>query len=106
MKPFLFALLILFSIHCNAQWELLQSNSTEDLTEITFLDGDRGYICGSNGTFIRSIDGGENWFLKDLNIPIEGFELASLHFTSMNVGHIAGHENYDQKMFKPLRIHF
>jgi photosystem II stability/assembly factor-like uncharacterized protein len=67
MKKFLIGVAILltvFKINCFAQitgWELVQSNTTEDLNSIYFYDYQYGFAVGNSGTVLKSVDSGKTW---------------------------------------------
>ncbi|MFH2144142.1 MAG: YCF48-related protein [Bacteroidota bacterium] len=44
-----------------AQWISLNSNTTENLNHVQFLNDSVGFIVGNNGTVLKTIDYGNNW---------------------------------------------
>ena len=60
---FIILFLIALSYSSFAQWEWLNPYPQgTDLWNIHFVDGsETGYALGSNGTIIKTIDGGSNW---------------------------------------------
>jgi len=65
--------LSLFSLtHLNAQWEMLNAGTAEELNDIDFIDENVGWISGDNGILYKINDGGESWHLlpenKELHI--------------------------------------
>ncbi|MCE2503603.1 MAG: hypothetical protein J4G05_06065 [Chlorobi bacterium] len=44
----------------HAQWYSVNSNTTENLWDIVFVDEDTGY-CGGHGVILQTTDGGEGW---------------------------------------------
>ena len=48
-------------------WKLCSSVLTENsLSDISFSDSSKGWLVGSNGTLLKTIDGGENWEHKTI----------------------------------------
>ena len=48
-------------------WKLCSSVLTENsLSDISFSDSSKGWLVGSNGTLLKTIDGGENWEQKTI----------------------------------------
>ena len=54
-----FALAI--SAVANAQWQLQDSHTTADLRGIHNVGGGAAWASGTNGTVLRTLDGGDNW---------------------------------------------
>ncbi len=60
-------LLILLTAHCSlltasaATWTKQPSGTMAWLRSVYFLDQNRGWVAGSNGTLLRTTDGGESW---------------------------------------------
>lgn len=42
-------------------WYALNSNTTESLNEISFLDAKTGYVAGTNGKLLKTTDGGDGF---------------------------------------------
>ena len=61
MKKFIIALLVLIPLSLNAQWEILNEGFKGSINTIDFVNENVGWIAGSNGTLVKTIDGGENW---------------------------------------------
>ncbi len=58
---FIHVVSLLIITHSQAQWINVESGSTENLYSISFPTEEIGYICGENGTLIKTIDGGNHW---------------------------------------------
>lgn len=69
-------------------WRQQQTNTNADLNSIFFINHDIGWAVGSEGTILKTTDGGETWTLKssgvsnDLNSvcftdPLTGFAVSS-----------------------------
>jgi len=63
-RSFLFAALILLQIPVIAQWIQQNSNTSNDLYDIHFINDSTGFAVGYNGTFLKTNDRGENWHLS------------------------------------------
>ena len=63
MKQILFfiSLSAFWTTNLNAQWYQVNTNTTENLYDIFFVDSLEGYCVGDNGIILRTSDGGENW---------------------------------------------
>jgi photosystem II stability/assembly factor-like uncharacterized protein len=60
------SLLFLLCLFCSQTvsavvWQKRNSNTLAWLRDVYFLDEKRGWIAGSDGTFLETADGGENW---------------------------------------------
>jgi photosystem II stability/assembly factor-like uncharacterized protein len=64
---FSFFYLILTAQFVTAQWYLQQSGTTENLESVYFVDQNTGWVCGSNGTIIKTTNGGLNWIAQNSN---------------------------------------
>lgn len=62
MRPLLL-LLLLFASLAHAQWTPQQSHTTAGLRGIHNVNGSVAWASGSNGTILRTTDGGSNWQL-------------------------------------------
>ncbi|MFZ6032401.1 MAG: YCF48-related protein [Melioribacter sp.] len=80
-------ILLFLSTDILAGWEKLNSNTTEWLTDVVFVDTKIGYAVGRNGTIVKTIDGGDNWENISLRIN-EWFK--SLFFFNEDHGFIVG----------------
>jgi len=55
------ALVTLFSCNASAQWVLQKSQTTADLRGIDSVSVEVAWASGTNGTVLRTTDGGEHW---------------------------------------------
>lgn len=87
MKKKIFIIIFFINISIFAGWEKLKSNTNEWLTDAYFVDDFIGYAVGTNGTIIKTIDGGDNWSNVSINIPEW---LTSVYFFDKDHGFIVG----------------
>lgn len=78
MKAILTLLLTLGVPAANAQWQILNSNTTADLSGIYAVDHSVAWASGSKGTILRTQDGGRTW--QSCAVPPGG---ANLNFRSV-----------------------
>jgi photosystem II stability/assembly factor-like uncharacterized protein len=81
-------LLLSFSLQIYSQrnWTVVNPNTTDNLVDICFADNNYGWIISSNGTLLRTSDGGENW-----NASIISYQnLNAIKFVNDNEGWIVG----------------
>lgn len=60
-KILIFALLLIFSVSIKADWKKINSNTFAWLHSVYFVNQNKGWIVGSNGTFLETNDGGATW---------------------------------------------
>lgn len=63
IKLFIASMLLLMASTAgkSQNWVTLNTGTTEDLKALQFLDANTGFAAGSNGTLIKTSDGGSNW---------------------------------------------
>ena len=92
MKNIITSIVILFTsiLFGQTNWTMVNSNTTNNLRDITFTSTNIGYIVGDNGTVLKSIDGGNNWssIFSDFTQTF-----ISTSFVNDNVGYILTSEN-------------
>ncbi len=64
-------------------WIQQQTNSTADLSSIYFVNPNLGWAVGSEGTILKTTNGGDNWVLKSSGVTSD---LLSVHFTDPLTG--------------------
>jgi photosystem II stability/assembly factor-like uncharacterized protein len=89
IKFFLISILIISLSYSQDGWELQNSDSTEFLNDVYFLDKNIGWIVGRDGTILNTINGGENWTKQNSGATLE---LTSVQFLNESVGWIVGDE--------------
>lgn len=65
------------------QWRVLDSGVDVHLYEIQFLDAEYGYVCGDQGTVLKSTDAGSTW--TNVNVP-STYPVRALCFISKSEG--------------------
>ena len=68
-------------------WEIQISGTTENLSGVSFIDENNGWIVGGNGTILHTTDGGNDWILQQ-NVTAE--YLSDIFFIDGNNGWIVG----------------
>jgi len=69
------------------QWSYQVSNTTQFLYDVAFVDSNKGWAVGKNGTIIFTTDGGELWSPQNAGTSED---LESVCFPSESVGYIVG----------------
>ncbi|KPK84904.1 MAG: hypothetical protein AMS27_08785 [Bacteroides sp. SM23_62_1] len=70
-----------------ASWDILETGTTEFLSDIFFIDSNTGWAVGNNGTIIKTIDGGNHWVSQNSETT---YRLESVFFIDMNTGFVVG----------------
>jgi photosystem II stability/assembly factor-like uncharacterized protein len=60
-KFFILSLCLIFFQTANAEWMKQNSNTLAWLHDIYFINEKKGWITGSDGTFLETTDGGKSW---------------------------------------------
>ena len=68
-------------------WELQQSDTTEALFRVNFIDQEEGWVAGSYGTILHTRDGGKSW--ERQKTPVEE-HLFGLNFINRRQGWAVG----------------
>jgi len=73
------------------QWKPQVSGATNNLFSLSFPVNDQvGHICGSEGTILKTEDGGKKWTIKNSGT---NFDLYEIHFFDTNKGFAVGTGN-------------
>ncbi|HRK01010.1 MAG TPA: YCF48-related protein [Ignavibacteria bacterium] len=80
---------ILKTTNAGLNWIEKQSNTIQNLNEVTFADENTGYVCGDTGTVLKTTDGGENWEKLSINVNVN---LNSIDFLDLQTGIVVGKE--------------
>ena len=76
----------LFS-QANWEWTMQESGTTAHLNDVYFVDNMTGWVVGSNGTILKTSDGGVSWAAQTSETDQE---LSSIHFIDENIGWATG----------------
>jgi photosystem II stability/assembly factor-like uncharacterized protein len=68
-------------------WSQQTSNYDSTLTNVYFVNQDIGYVCGSKGTILKTVNGGTNWLAQNSGVT-DG--LAVIQFIDKNIGYASG----------------
>ena len=68
-------------------WERQQSNTTNFLDGVFFLDTSEGWVVGGGGVVLHTTDGGQNWRPQWCDTK---YDLKAIHMTSSKRGWIVG----------------
>jgi len=105
MKPKIFTsififfslfLLLLNTANSQSVWttQYLSGVNESQLRKIQFINQLTGWACGSNGTLIKTTNGGENWTLVSLGT---NNYLTSLYFLDQNTGWVGADDSFIRK---------
>lgn len=63
MKKTFFLVLIFFTnpIFLEAQWNTINTGTTNNLFSVYFIDSKKGFVAGDKGSLLKTLDGGDNW---------------------------------------------
>ena len=84
--------LLILPLSLSAQWSEVNSNTTEDLSDIFFIDGVTGFCAGQNGTLLKSIDAGINW--TTINTPTAN-DIVKIQFINEDIGFFQTYDHND-----------
>ena len=92
---FLTLVLILICNVVNSQWYVLNPSPTSNhLRSVHFINVNTGWIGGSNGTILKTTNGGSSWATQSITSP---YTVYDIKFVSDNVGFLC---TGDGKIFK------
>jgi photosystem II stability/assembly factor-like uncharacterized protein len=84
--------LAFLNIQILSQWEIINEGFKGWINTIDFVNENVGWIAGSNGTLLKTSDGGENWV--DILSSNENWNLSQVDFINESVGWAVG-SKYD-----------
>lgn len=87
----LIASMLVITISEAQTWTTLTSGSTSNFKSIHFPTSSVGYVTGTNGTILKTINGGTTWQSMTSNYP--GYFFWDVHFTSADTGFVCGESN-------------
>ena len=68
-------------------WELLATGTTADLFSVHCINKDTVFACGTDGTIIKTTDGGENWTILNTGTNVL---LKKIRFANDTLGYAVG----------------
>jgi photosystem II stability/assembly factor-like uncharacterized protein len=71
-----------------ATWNAQSSGTGHPLHSVYFTDANTGYAVGDYGVFLKTVDGGQTWDLRQLDVTF----YRSVFFVTRNKGYITGDE--------------
>ncbi len=82
-----------------SQWTQLTSGTTNNLMGVSFVNQNLGYVCGDNGTILKTIDGGINWVPQNSGVT---YQLTHMQFLDANNGYAASYSFPGGKLLKTV----
>ena len=99
--------IILRTTNGGTLWSVVPTNVGNDLTSISFVDSQNGWVAGSNGlqtptyldsaVVLRTNNGGLNWFVQ---AKLDMYNLKDVFFVDQNTGFIVGWEGGGGNLFR------
>ena len=83
----LFVFTLIFVQNNRAQWIPQNSGTTNSLTDVYFVDGGTGWVVGSFGIILKTVDGGTTWYSQTSGVTNH---LTSIYFLDDNNGWTVG----------------
>ena len=80
---------ILKSNDAGVSWQQQNSNTTETLNAVFFLNASTGFVVGDNQTILKTTNGGNNWVRQ---VSPQTRHLYSAYFKDLNTGYIASYD--------------
>ena len=77
------------NLFAQGDWHILQNPlpTVNELDAVQFVNDSVGWAVGRQGTIIKTIDGGVNWFKQVSRVP---YTLYAVSFVNQNIGWTAG----------------
>ena len=73
------------------RWVRVATPTTQNLTRLFFLDNNRGWVGGDQGTVLITPDGGQTWKVRNVGLP---FEVKDIFMVDTLRGFAVGHQYY------------
>lgn len=80
---------ILKSSDAGMSWQKQNTNTTENLNAVFFLNANTGYVVGDNRTILKTTNGGNTWISQ---VSPQTQHLYSAYFKDLNTGYIASYD--------------
>lgn len=100
-RIYFIALLALFSLQHQAQWNLIDTLTYGNLNSINFINADTGFAHNEQGIMRRTWDGGQSW--DTMSIKFTGY-VYDVDFGSAMVGYAVGGAWFPHSTYYPLAI--
>lgn len=68
-------------------WSKQTSNYDSALVDVYFVNQDIGYVCGYNGTILKTVNGGTNWVAQNSGVTVG---LSGIQFIDKKIGYASG----------------
>lgn len=69
--------LVFLNIPCYTQWTLIPIGTSADIFDLHFISMNTGWVVGSNGTILKTTNGGNTWAVQKSNLNTN---LSSVYF--------------------------
>jgi len=89
LKVFLIVFLIANLSYSQDTWIVQESNTGEWLSGVYFLDENRGWVTGGNGTILNTLNGGDIWTQQNSGTSESLFDVKFINDTT---GWVVGDE--------------
>lgn len=86
---------ILKTTDAGASWTIVLDEQGYWLTDVSFLNQDIGYIAGYHATFMKTINGGDNWTTYPIDNAYGTEQFTSVKFLNEGYGIIGGRTGYN-----------
>lgn len=100
-KQHIFGRIVIFMLliaHWNLSftqnWVQQNSGTTKELRDVHFINENTGWAVGSDKTFLKTTDGGDNWTSIAIPFGASDLNLYSVHFIDENKGWVTGAEDF------------
>ena len=80
---------LLKTVDSGVNWEAIDTNFTETLWDIHFVNADSGWAVGNFGLILHTNDGGINWLRQNANTDLD---IKSVHFVNAHNGWMVANE--------------
>jgi photosystem II stability/assembly factor-like uncharacterized protein len=83
------------------KWGEIRLGNGESLSQIQFLDSNRGWVASDEGSLHETTDGGKTWKRVKLEIPSDRY-IAAIDFITPSVGRVVVYKNGDPQGLRDL----
>jgi len=78
------------STNSGTSWRSRSSGVSYGLAKVDFWNPEVATVVGSQGTIRRTVNTGTNWTAANANIPLDTYELRSVHYIDSLIAYIVG----------------